>query len=395
MKQSPMPPFVDLIWNMTLVCPYDCAVCCVDAVHVSRRAGHIELRSEAGVHSISRDPEAGSIFEQAGRFRQQRGLELDLAKKLRVLDHLRGFRPRLDFSGGDVLVMPENLEVIREAAVRFGREAITITATSSGVSDALLGPLASTVGHFNFTYDGIGSSGGNRPPSYATANLRAGKLLARHGVSVRAELPLSRSNTDPAELTRIYEALRESGIGQILVMRLFPVGRGADRLEEVPSRAEYLSSIRHLRALEVTGGPRIRLQCALRHLESTDNGPNPCNAVTESFGIAPDGTFLRSAWAIDRRGKPLDPTWVLGNIANTTLGRILDTDRVREMKARAGENHGHCKVFAFLNGTSRDPAERFFEKSDPLYAAPPEEQPAEVLSGVAAGASTRPLDRSD
>jgi MoaA/NifB/PqqE/SkfB family radical SAM enzyme len=173
-------------------------------------------------------------------------------------------------------------------------------------------------------------------------------------------------------------------------MRRVPVGRGADRLEEVPSPAEYLSSIRHLRRLEASGGPRIKLQCALRHLESTGGGPNPCNAVTESFGIAPDGTFLRSAWAIDRRGKPLDPSWVLGNIATTPLDRILDTPRVREMRARADENHGHCKVFAFLNGTSADPADRFYERSDPLYVTAREERPVEVLSAVAASVSSRP-----
>ncbi len=385
-----MLPFVDLIWNMTLVCPYDCAVCCVDAVHVRRRSGRIELRSKAGTHSISRDAKAGSIYEQAGRFRQQRGLELDLAGKLRVLDHLEGFRPRLDFSGGDVLVMAENIEIIREAATRFGPEAITVTATSAGVRDALLAPLASIVGHFNFTYDGTASSGGNRPPNYATANLKAGERLAREGVSVRAELPLSRSNMGPAELSRIYEALRQSSVGQILVMRLFPVGRGADRAAEVPSRVEYLSAIRHLRKLEETGGPRVRLQCALRHLEGSDTtGPNPCNAVTESFGIAPDGTLLRSAWAIDRRGKPLDPSWVLGNVASTPLDGILDTDRVKEMRARSEENPGHCKVFAFLNGTSPDPADRFFEKSDPLYAAPPDAQPDDLPPGVVVSASGR------
>jgi MoaA/NifB/PqqE/SkfB family radical SAM enzyme len=380
-----MRPLVDLIWNMTLVCPYDCAVCCVDAVHVSRRAGRIELRSEAGASSIPLDSRAGSIFEQAGRFRQSRGLELDLAGKRRILDHLEGFAPRLDFSGGDALVMAENVEVIREAAARFGREAVTVTATSAGVSEALLDPLASTIGHFNFTYDGTASGGGNRPPSYASANLEAGRRLARAGVSVRAELPLSRSNVHPAELTRIYEALRESGVGRILVMRLFPVGRGADRLEEVPSRAEYLSAIRHLRDLEATGGPRVRLQCALRHLEANGSGPNPCNAVTESFGIAPDGTFLRSAWAIDRRGKPLDPSWVLGNIATTPLARILDSPGVREMRERADENRGHCKVFAFLNGSSSDPADRFYEKSDPLYAGHSDEEPTdELLSGAQA-----------
>src|ERR1044071_8036933 len=206
-----MAPFVDLIWNTTLVCPYDCAVCCVDAVHVRRRAGQIELRSEAGKQSIARKPSGGSIFEQAGRFRQRQGLELELQGKLKILDHLDGFTPRIDFSGGDLLVFPENLDLVKAAERRFGREAITITATSAGVNEQMVELLPSIIGHFNFTFDGFGSSGGNRPPNYAVANLRAGERMARSGVAVRAELPLSRSNISPDELTRIYNTLRRSG----------------------------------------------------------------------------------------------------------------------------------------------------------------------------------------
>lgn len=366
-----MAPVVDLIWNMTLVCPFDCAVCCVDAVHVSRHGDKVELRSEAGHRTLARDPAAGSIYEQAGRFRQRQGLELDLEAKRRVLDHLSGFSPRIDFSGGDVLVLPENLEVIAEAAERFGREKLTITATSAGVSEATAALLPSIIGHFNFTFDGESQRGSSRPRRYAAANLRTGRRMAEAGVSVRAELPLTRANVAPEELTRIYDELRDNGIDQLLAMRLFPVGRGEAHEDQVPSPAQYLEAIRHLRRLEQTGGPRVRLQCALRHLEGDGSGPNPCNAVTESFGIAPDGTLLRSAWAIDRRGKPLDPSWVLGNVARTHLSEILDTPRVREMRSRADENHGHCKVFAFLNGTSDDPTERFYEKADPLYLDEP------------------------
>lgn len=371
MTQRPMLPPVDLIWNMTLVCPYDCAICCVDAVHVSRHAGRIELRSAAESRNIDRDPSAGSIYEQAGRFRQREGLELDLGQKLRVLDHLAGYRPRLDFSGGDVLVMPENLDVIRAAAARFGRDAITITATSAGVGKASIGELKEIIGHFNFTFDGARSMG-NRPRAYASSNIKAGRLFAEAGVAVRAELPLTRANATAAELTRIYETLHENGIGQILLMRLFPVGRGAARQSHIPSRHEYLDAIRHLRGLQRKhGGPQVRLQCALRHIEPEGSGENPCNAVTTSFGIAPDGTLLRSAWAVDPRGKPLDPSWVLGNVAKAPMDYILKSPRVVEMRERADENHGHCKVFAFLNGESADPEERFYETADPLFAESP------------------------
>jgi sulfatase maturation enzyme AslB (radical SAM superfamily) len=87
------------------------------------------------------------------------------------------------------------------------------------------------------------------------------------------------------------------------------------------------------------------------------------------LGITPDGTLLRSAWALDRRGKPLHPSWVLGNVADNTLEGILSSPRVRRMQVRADENHGHCKVFAFLNGRSAEPSERFYERADPLYAS--------------------------
>ncbi len=363
-----MPRTVDLIWNMTLVCPYDCPVCCVDAIHVRHRAGKIELRSRAGTRSIPRDPAAGSIFEQAGRFRQGQGLELGLERKMRILDHLEGFTPRLDFSGGDVLVMAENIEVIREAARRFGREAITITATGAGVSESNIEVLSPIVGRFNFTFDSAEGGAPNRPHAYASSNLRAGRLLAEAGVAVRAELPLTRSNATASELNQIYETLHESKVDQILAMRLFPVGRGAAHSDQVPAPGEYLKAIRKLRELEVLHGrPKLRLQCALRHLEPDDGAENPCNAVTESFGIMPDGTLLRSAWAIDQLGKPLDPSWVLGNIAQLPLAHILDSDEVQAMRERADENFGHCKVFAFLNGRSDDPNERFYERADPLH----------------------------
>jgi MoaA/NifB/PqqE/SkfB family radical SAM enzyme len=360
---------VDVIWNMTLVCPYDCAVCCVDAVHVTRRRGRVELRSQASRTVLPRDTSGDTIYEQAGRFRQRQGLELKLARKLEVLDNLSGFAPRIDFSGGDVLVLAENVDVISEAARRFGRDAITITATGAGVGADTLAMLPSVIGHFNFTFDSVQQPGGNRPPGYASSNLAAGRRLAANGVRIRAELPLTRTNCGAAELTHIYETLRESDVEQILLMRLFPVGRGADQKGEIPSRAEYLAAIEHLRDLErrYDDGPRVQLQCALRHLAPTGGSDNPCNAVTTSFGITPDGTLLRSAWAIDRRGRPLHPSWILGNVADTSLARILSSSRVARMRERADENHGHCKVFAFLNGRSAEPADRFYERTDPLY----------------------------
>src|SRR4051812_6889089 len=101
---------VDIIWNVTLVCPWNCKNCCVDAVHVTKHRGTINLLSEGltVLHQLPWEEDAGSAYDQAMAFRQAAGLELTLEEKLRVLDHLEGVHPKIDFSGGDVLAASEN-----------------------------------------------------------------------------------------------------------------------------------------------------------------------------------------------------------------------------------------------------------------------------------------------
>jgi MoaA/NifB/PqqE/SkfB family radical SAM enzyme len=373
MTERSSKPFLDIIWNTTLVCPFDCAICCVDAVHVRRRGRHLELRSASLADStiLRYVPGSGSVYAQAAAFRQRQGLELDLDGKLRVLEHLEDFDPKLDFSGGDALSVPDTIPVMREAVRRFGRDRVTITVTGAGADNCRTDELAELVGEFNFTFDTAPTrQTAHRPPMYANRNLAKGRELAAAGIRTRAELPLTKANCDPASLRAIYLALHEAGIRSLLLMRLFTVGRAAGRKSDVPNRPDYLSAIRELRALETEfGAPTVSLQCALKHLEPDHgNGANPCDMVRESFGVSPDGTLLKSPWAINSLGAPIHPSWILGNLAEQPLGRLLGAGRVRQMKQRLDENFGHCKIFAYLNGRSDDPEERIFERSDPLFS---------------------------
>src|SRR5690242_13599906 len=106
----PVGPSVDIIWNLTLVCPWDCAKCCVDAVHVQSRRGEVVLRS-SNLPRLERLPlgllPGPTAYDQAAAWRQSQGLELDLDAKFRVLEHLAGFSARLDFSGGDPLMLAD------------------------------------------------------------------------------------------------------------------------------------------------------------------------------------------------------------------------------------------------------------------------------------------------
>jgi len=91
----------------------------------------------------------GTVFDQAMAHRQQQGLELDLAGKLRVLEHLEGVVPRIDFSGGDPLAAAQNLQVLRVAAQRFGRQQITLTATGAGLTRCIPEEIAPAIGELN------------------------------------------------------------------------------------------------------------------------------------------------------------------------------------------------------------------------------------------------------
>ncbi len=363
----------DIIWNMTLVCPWDCAMCCVDAVHVTGQDGAVRV-AHAGLKQIAvleRDTGGGSIFDRALRWRQERGEELTLEQKLRVLDHLVGFRIKLDISGGDPLSVSENLIVLESAAARFGRKAITVTATGAGLSGHRPEDVAALIGEYNFTYDSPSTdANANRPDAYAAGNLRKAAALAAAGIPTRAECPLSTENVSERELRRLYEELHTAGIQKLHVMRLFPSGRGARTAETIPTREQYQRAVAVLEdAMAEFGSPKVTVQCSLRQLVATDLTINPCDAVRESFGLMADGRLLASPWAIDERGQPLDDAWLLGNLADHPLEDILAGPKAEFFRRHVDDNFGHCKIFAYTASDEPNPLSRIFDTTDPLYVA--------------------------
>lgn len=365
-------PKVDIIWNATLICPWDCKNCCVDAVHVAPHGSSVSIRSNSlekheVIHRYSAN--RASPFEIAAKHRQSQGLELTYEEKLKILENLEGFDPKIDFSGGDVLILEENLEVMRIAAERFGKQRITLTSTGAALSRYTPEQVAPYIGELNFTYDSSSlHKNTHRPDGYARGNLQKASQFAASGVQVRAECPLSVHNISDANLRQLYLDLHEAQIQKLLLMRLFPVGRGLLVAEDIPSENQYKRAVNVLREMEAQlGFPKLKLQCALRHFDDPFASRNPCDMVSESFGLMADGTLLASPWAINSNGKPLDDVWILGNLAEESLKTILASEKVKQIKSRLSENFGHCKIQAFMNSNRSNPLDRMFDTSDPLY----------------------------
>lgn len=376
--------FVDIIWNVTLVCPWDCDICCVDAVHVVKKRQIIQLRSQGltRIDEIAHQPGKGSIFDQAMMHRQQEGKELRFEQKLQILQHLDGFQPKIDFSGGDPLSVSENYKVMQIASQRFGKEAITLTATGAGLARYVVEDIAPFIGELNFTYDNPLADGYQcRPAGYADGNLRKAAKFAQAGVKTRGECPLTVHNAQDETLRRIYLNLHDAGIDKLLLMRLFPSGRGVFRPEDAPTPALYRRSIDLLREMEAQYKyPQLKLQCALKFFDRKDLAENPCDLLRESFGLMTDGTLLTSPWAVGGHGRPIDDAWVLGNLAQTPLQEILETAKAKEYEKRLDENFGNCKIFSFLHSKRDKPLDRIFDTADPLYspAHRPEEKAATI-----------------
>lgn len=369
---------IDIIYNMTAVCPHDCASCCVDAVHVTRRGSFIVLRRE-GLETEERLPikdRSANVYDAASTHLQSLGLELTLQQKIAAIDNINVGNARLDISGGDALTVSENMQVLRHASAKLGRHNITLTATGVGLGQVSIDEVSGLIGEFNFTFDSASQADiAHRPKQYASPNLRVARRFSSKGCVTRAEFPISRSTGSVDHLRRLYKSLHEANVDKLLLMRLFPVGRGEQLAHDILDADQYKVAIACLRQLEREyGRPTLSLQCALRHLEGQDGAlpsserTNPCDLVTESFGLTPDGKLLSSPWAINAKGEPLHEFFVLGNLAATPLSDILSSKRVLAIRARADDNFGHCKIFAYLNSAKPSPLDRLTDATDPLYA---------------------------
>lgn len=365
-----LPKKVDIIWNITKVCSWDCAVCCVDADHVSRKGDRIIISTDSlkTERSIQFNATEGSIFDQAVQWNQKAGLELTLEQKLEVLNNLSGFDVKLDISGGDPLSATENTIILRESSARFGKDKITLTATGTGLSKCNVEEIASLIGELNFTFDSNDHQGKvSRPDNYASGNLKKASRFAEIGVKTRAELPMTIHNIDEQMLEQIYMSLNLHGIGKLLLMRLFPVGRGVHRIADTPSAEQYRKAISFLRSMEAKyGSPVIKLQCALNHFDNSSLPSNPCDVFHESFGLMSNGTLLASPWAINTSGKPIDDSWVLGNLSTTSLTEILSSPKAQIFAKRANENFGHCKIFSFIYSKNENSFDKIFDTADPF-----------------------------
>ena len=374
-------PNIDIIWNISLVCPWDCEFCCTDAIHVTKKNNSITSKENSlETERLINDDCLGFFCEKypniiPNKFdlalvdRQKRGIEPSYKDKITIINTFKDLNVNIDFAGGDPLACYENFLVIKEASRILGKESISITSTGLIGNRYNLLELSSIIGEFEFTYDEPSDmKEHNRPKGYSYINLSFAKKMSELGVKTKAQLPIHTGNLSKVKIASIYKDLCESGINELLLMRTFPVGRGGKHLNKKSiSKDNILFVINEFKRIARNDGTKIRLQCALKHLEDNKPSTNPCDLMSHSFGINFEGKLLISAWANGSNGYPISDDFILGDLKESSFKQISNSEKFLRYKEKLDLNFGHCKIFSYIYGHQTNEA-ALFSKTDPLYS---------------------------
>lgn len=311
---------MDVIWNLTRACPWDCAICCVSAFHVCNTTENL-------------------VYSEV----KERGNELTLAEKLTVLKILAERNFEIDFSGGDPLYYDEDFKVVEQATRWLPSRKIGVSMTGSKITEAKL-ELLKKVGVVEFTLDNLPETENPWcPRGYSRASMIAMKKCVAAGIKTRAVAVLYPVTMTGKNLESVYRWLCENGVPEWELLRFYPVGRSIKLAELTPSNSEYLKIIKFLRGLH--GSTRIFFQHSLRILEGTTK----CPAVVESLGILPDGTVTACAWAIDDNCRPF-PEFRLGKLPEDDLDEVLEKARkIPEFCTKTN----FCRTIAYIQKSNK------------------------------------------
>jgi MoaA/NifB/PqqE/SkfB family radical SAM enzyme len=326
------PSNVQVIWNITKICGWDCEFCCVDATHVKRTNSNIIIRTHclSKIHNLKFE-RSMDTYELANKFLIKKGMELSLFEKLMVLNNI-DLNSEIDFSGGDPLLLKDNLTIIEKASNKFGKEKISITATGIGFSRIDPDLLINIVGNIDFTYDSIDNKDVPfRPDSYNASNLKKVSLFKKRGFNITAQIPLSLENISPKAIENIYMNLHENGIDNILLMKIFPVGRGSNMKLPLPSINDYKIAIDTLKSLEnIYKYPAVKIQTALQKLLD-NNSPFDLDFSSSHLVITQRGILSSSPWALNKFGEPL-PAYIIGDLKKESLSNLFNITLKKEKK---------------------------------------------------------------
>lgn len=247
--------------NLTSRCPVGCRGCYVDATPAGRG-----------------DDADGALWDRA----------VDELARMRVF--------HLALGGGEAALSPHLLRVARRARAR----GLVPNLTTSGIAlpEALL-EAADVFGQINVSVDGVGDGYAEvrGTDAFGVADHAVRTFVAR-GFRVGLNVVLTRRTF--ARLGEVVAYARERGIREVEILRVKPVGRGAQDFEDVTlTPAQRLAVLPMVLGLARKTGVRLRLDCSMAPFVCAHE-PDPAVLSFLGIGGCLAGDHLVSADAAGR-----------------------------------------------------------------------------------------------
>lgn len=295
-----------VIWNLTRLCSWNCLICCVSAIHVNNKQ-----KDEVHKKMVSA------------------GKELTLPDKMKIIDDLydNGIES-IDFSGGDLLLRDEDIELVQYAATKLPKESLSISVPGTGLNTELINSLRDCISKIEFTLDSIEDDrDSSRPKGYVGVAKHAIKLCNKENIDVSVSTVVKRSNCSQKVLSKIYNFLLENNVKEWEILRYYPVGRATDIYALNADEDKFTLAIQYINELIQEGVINISYQ---HSLENKINGSVKCNALNRSIGILSDGMVTSCAWGLGYDGSPVDNKFIMGYMPKQKLKDILNSVKAIE-----------------------------------------------------------------
>lgn len=284
---------LDIIWNLTRVCPYSCKICCVNAIYAKDPKKQIEARK--------------------GQIRI--GREIEYSKNLEILSKIKEYSNNIsiDFSGGDPLIFEENLILIDTASKLFDKEKIRVSGTGYDINNSKVN-LLKKIGGIEFTVD--------KPPyeediirtkEYNQNSIESLEKCLSEGVNCGVSTVIRKDNIYNQTYKRLFTFLKKYSLNVLHLLRLHPAGRAEKYRELIPKKEDY-----NLFFAQLDDNKGKGLHHSFR---------GECQAGKDMIGILPNGDVLSCCWALNRKGNPINHQFVLGNLIKQNLREILNSEK--------------------------------------------------------------------
>ncbi len=327
LSKSNKVSFQTYILTLTRGCAQTCTFCAVDAY-----GGSIEKCIEMNNKMIKINK------------------EMSCNEWLRVVDKIltKNENAHFDLSGGDCLIIPAiRNNFIPELMKRVKPEQVSITATADSlriwIQELKLKHQNILPKSIHITYDGI--------RSYSFDNISLVKNLKNLGFDVHIECPLTIDNTSSECIKSIFKVAMENQISEILLMRYYPVGRGAVlntvKINE-PNSETYKKSINLYRELEelYQYKTRVKVQCSLKSFDEL-SGIYRCKIGDSTWCVMPNGNLLICPWAYGKQGNYLDPSFYAGNLLYESMEMCMENANIKRRNL-IQMFLSECKIFGIV-----------------------------------------------